>query len=67
MSKITVFNVTNYDIWIPTSENKIRSDYPALLSNTLPSVMFAYTDICESHITSDIQTPLLRVSMNENM
>lgn len=39
----------------------VRSDYPAALSNGLPSIMFIYTDLCESHVTGDTQTPLLRV------
>lgn len=39
----------------------LNSDYPARLSNALPSVLFIYTDLCESHVTGDVQTPLLRV------
>lgn len=34
---------------------------PASLRNALPSLLFVYTDICESLITGDVQTPLLRV------
>ena len=41
--------------------DKVRSNHPASLSNALPSVLFVYTDICEPHVTGDVQTPLLRV------
>lgn len=34
---------------------------PASLSGALPSSMFVYSDICETYITGDVQTPLLRV------
>lgn len=43
------------------SDGSRRSDHPAALSNGLPSVMFVYTDLCEAHVTGDVQTPLLRV------
>lgn len=39
----------------------LRSPHPASLSNALPRVLFVYTDLCESQITGDVQTPLLRV------
>lgn len=38
-----------------------RSQHPASLSNALPSAFFIYTDLCETHVTGDVQTPLLRV------
>lgn len=34
---------------------------PASLARAIPNSMFIYSDICESYITGDVQTPLLRV------
>lgn len=42
-------------------KSELRSNSPASLSNALPSMLFVYTDLCESHVTGDVQTPLLRV------
>jgi len=36
------------------------SSRPASLIRALPTTMFVYTDICESYITGDVRTPLLR-------
>lgn len=49
------------DYFLLNSAKTLRSNQPAALSHGLPSVMFVYTDLCESHVTGDVQTPLLRV------
>ena len=62
LRKIMGFNIvqdeTSPDSW---SGDTKRSQHPAALSNAIPSVLFVYTDLCESHVTGDVQTPLLRV------
>lgn len=35
-------------------------EFPASLNNCLPENMYLYLDMCESYITGDAQTPLLR-------
>ena len=40
---------------------KILGETPASLSNGLPNMLVVYTDICESYITGDVQSSLLRI------
>lgn len=47
-------------------EVKFTADYPASLSLALPDKLYVYTDICESYITGDVQTPLLRIVPVDN-
>lgn len=37
------------------------ADFPASLTHAIPDKLFVYTDICESYVTGDVQTPLLRI------
>lgn len=53
-------STANYEITLSKNSNYTGSR-PASLSGGIPTSMFIYTDICESYITGDIQTPLLRV------
>lgn len=46
---------------IPESEEGYVAPRPTSLISALPATMFVYTDICESYITGDVQTPLLRI------
>lgn len=59
LSHILGFEDKMYDV--PQNEKKCVALKPASLISALPSVMFIYTDICESYITGDVQTPLLRI------
>lgn len=34
--------------------------HPASLHGGMPKTMFVYSDVCDSHLTGDVQTPLLR-------
>lgn len=43
-----------------TDKNGYTFDFPASISNALPSAFFIYSDICESYITGDVQASLLR-------
>lgn len=51
---------TSGRIWHRTDEAYI-SKQPASLARAIPNSMFVYSDICESYITGDTQTPLLCV------
>lgn len=39
----------------------VESEHPASLSSALPSVMFVYSDLCDTQVSGDVQTPLLAV------
>lgn len=39
----------------------ILADKPASLMRGIPDKLFVYCDICEPHITGDVQSPLLRI------
>jgi len=43
-----------------SDETSWVSSRPGSLIRALPTMMFVYTDICESYITGDVRTPLLR-------
>lgn len=43
------------------NEWTVPAEYPANLSLAFPDKLFVYSDICESYITGDVQTPLLRI------
>jgi hypothetical protein len=45
---------------ILATEKSWIASRPASLIRALPTTLFVYTDICESYITGDVQTPLLR-------
>lgn len=47
-------------------EPRFTGSYPASLSLALPDKLYVYTDICESYITGDVQTPLLRIIPVDN-
>lgn len=42
-------------------QSTYTADFPASLSRGIPDKLFVYTDICESYVTGDVQTPLLRI------
>lgn len=46
---------------LPRINTPYTGKQPASLVRAIPSSMFVYTDICESYITGDTQTPLLCV------
>lgn len=60
LRKILGISVSKYHS-LSSNGSSYTGTCPAALTNALPSTMFVYTDICESYITGDIQTPLLRV------
>ena len=63
LQKILGFKKMN-SILIKDQES-IEGDSPAHLSNSLPSMLMIYSDICEPYVTGDVQTCLLRaVSLN---
>lgn len=42
-------------------KNSIRGTLPAMLNRAIPNNLYVYTDICESCIVGDVETPLLRI------
>lgn len=61
VQKILGFSVSSDYKIIEVGEPSYIGSKPASISNALPGSMYVYTDICESYVTGDIQTPLLRV------
>ena len=55
-----IFGFENIQHKVPQNGKKYALK-PASLISALPSAIFIYTDICESYITGDIQSPLLRI------
>lgn len=58
LTRIFGYDKEEYNIVL--NETSWISSRPASLVRALPTMLFVYTDICESYITGDVQTPLLR-------